>query len=185
MRRTGFLALAALLSSYAPLVFAQAAAAAEQRGSGFSQILLSFALGIASGLSVAWIRGWRPWRKTYEEVREHDVVDFHRRLGAHIEPKPTSGSQQVETQARTILSLRDEYVETLISLQKSLNSDIDKLGPQIRDLEGLSRAPAQQQRVRESIEQTLDVLRRKWPDKEASISASVRKLRTEGGQKEQ
>jgi hypothetical protein len=184
MKHLPMLAAATVLFGQ-PIVALAQVAATQQQGSGLSQIMLSFALGIASGLSVAWIRGWRPSRRTYEEIREHDVVDFHRRLGAHIADTPSPGTTEVEVRARTIVSLRDEYLETLIALQNSLNSDITILSAQLRDLDGLSRAPARQQRIRAAIEQTLEVLRKKWPDKEASISALVRKLRTEAGQKEQ
>jgi len=164
-----------------PSVVLAQAAVAENRGSGLSQILFSFFLGIASGLAVAWIRGWRPGRQTHEQQRTPPVLDFHRRLGAQIERQPSAGTTDVDVHARAIVGLSQRYRKSIDDLRGHLNSDLDKLASQIRDLEGLARAPAQQERVRGQIEQTLAVLRQTWPDKEAAIEVELLKLRVQQG----
>lgn len=175
-------ALALIL--YLPFSSFAQQSAAQDRPFGLNPILVSFLIGIASGVAVLYMSGWRPGRRTLEERGSPVVVEFHEKLGAQIERVSPPGTSEVDIQARAIVNLRDEYRETLSNLQKLLNSEIDRLSAQLRDLEGLKSSPANQQKVRKDIEQTLEVLRRVWPDKAARIEVELRKLRAEQNQRE-
>jgi hypothetical protein len=168
-------------------VTALAQQAATDRQSGLSQILVAFLIGVASSLAVLWMSGWRPGRQTYKQESRPPVLDFHERLGKQIEPVPVSDTDEVEIRARAVDSLAQDYRETLSNLQRLLNSELEKLGAQVRDLEGSLRPPVNQQGVRRyrgDLEKTLAVLRATWPDKQVKIEVELKKLRVQQGDRQ-
>jgi hypothetical protein len=146
----------------------------EEGGTSINSLLLSFAIGIVSGVAVLWIGGWRPGRKTLEQRGEAAPVEFHKRLGAQIE----LASPNIEVQARSIVTLRNEYRGTLSNLQNLLGSEIDTLSLDADALKA-AQTPAARQAALDQMQTTLDVLRRSWPDRAAAIDVEMRKLYAE------
>jgi hypothetical protein len=147
------------------------------RGGGINPVLVAYALGALSVLLVLLLLKFFPKEGAAVETPPlSPPLDFHKRLGAHIERPFASGTSEVDVQARSISTLADEFRDALEKIRGLLNSDIDRLMAQTRDLQGLAGNPEQQESVRASIEQTLLVLRRTWPDKQARIEVELRKL---------
>lgn len=165
----GVIALSVCSSVMAQVAFDRA------RGSGAEIILVAYALGAISVLAgILLVKFGR--REKSDEKSLSPPLDFHRRLGEQIRQEFASGTEEVEIQARSITSLAEEYREALDTIRRFLNSEIDRLMAQTRDLQGLRGSPTQQEQVRASVEQTLIVLRRTWPDKQARIELELRKL---------
>lgn len=145
----------------------------------FDAIALPILISIFAGLVVSLVpreekiyaKGFAAAEGIYQMRLENAVEAYAARLGELI--VPTTGSFEVppKVRARAIVSLRNDLRASLTSLPKLLNSEIDSLAILLAADKGDT----------EKIEETLDVLRLKWPAKSTQIKMETRKLVAELG----
>jgi hypothetical protein len=94
------------------------------------------------------------------------------------------GENKALVNARAIVAARNSLSESLVSISKNLNSEIDRLsteiGAPIARLEVVSADPHHATNHAE-IYQTIEVLYRFWPTKREQIEVEIRKLLAELG----
>ena len=127
-------------------------------------------------------------RAKAKKVMEAAPSKYAAELDALIQNGVTQGRTEAITNARAIVKVRNDLRSSLISISSQLNSEIDILAAQIRELEGNAQVPfIQPQRARrglapeDAVYTTIQVLAKEWPAKKTQIEVEMRKLLTELG----
>jgi predicted HTH domain antitoxin len=134
-------------------------------------IAITILTGVASIVVAAWIGSLFGRKQVKDEYRrKYDVAisGFARRLSKEIvEANSQTNDQDIRTRARAIVAMRNEMKDTLTTISRLLNSEIDVLESLLSD-RGVSAS---------NIKETLAVLDRTWKDEKVTlINNQIRKL---------
>ncbi|MCG7927619.1 MAG: hypothetical protein JAY67_19035 [Candidatus Thiodiazotropha taylori] len=135
--------------------------------------------GYVIGKSTGEDVGVQKERARLEQMFENAPKSYTKHLDEMINEKTNDDPQKILIKARAIVSTRDDLRSTLTSLNALLNSEIDKLAQQIESSESQRRG-GDGWNPRE-LEETIEVLKRKWPSKMDQVDIEVRKLLAELG----
>jgi len=135
--------------------------------------------GYFIGESIGEDEGVQKERARLEQMFENAPKAYTKLLDDRINEKTNNEPRQVLIKARAIVSTRDDLRGTLTSLNSLLNSEIDTLAQQLKSSEAQRRL-GDGWNSRE-LEETIEVLKRKWPSKMNQVDIEVRKLLAELG----
>jgi hypothetical protein len=140
---------------------------------GFLETVLASLVVAAVTGTFGYITGKRSKENEYKQKHAAAIKQFAGELRKMINSADPAADDAITT-ARSIVSVRNSLRETLTTLGKSLNSNIDTLDEMVGDH---TRRDINARAVRER----LTILKNSWPAKEAEIEVAVRKMLAEMG----
>ncbi len=139
--------------------------------------------GIISSLIAGYIIGALHLRTLYRQRDKAALTYFWIELkkiidSVHASHGANPNNQHIlRTAARVIVSVRDSFLSSLSALSHVLNSNIDRLEKEVKELE---EDPKDVERIR-AVAETIDVLQKTWPMKGIEIEIRVRRVLAEIG----
>ena len=124
----------------------------------YTQWLPEFMTGVAASTTAAYLVGAFHMRRVYRRRYEAAVTRFTNEMEKVINLAYESSSSEglsprvIQTEGRTIVSVRNSFKDTLSSMQEVLNSNIDRLAEELKTLKQNPCDIKAQQAVRDTIE---------------------------------
>lgn len=145
-----------------------------------------FAIGVTSSLIAGYIIGALHLRRTYRHRYKAAIQSFTKEMGKVIDSaysictEEQASARLVKSEGRSIVSVRNNFGNTLSALKEVLNSEIDRLEREIEELE----RNLDDNKRREDVKETISVLKKTWKTKSIQTEIALRRLLAEIGLRE-
>jgi hypothetical protein len=171
------------ISSNAQSLLPQDASNSTFFNTAFWQTVLSGLVVFVITAPVTWFLSKRFFKKTISAAPKQ----YARELDLLIEQAHKEGVSKAVVNARAIVAARNSLKESLTTISRSLNSEIDRLANEMSETRSDNRdrfeieIPIDSTNSSEEIYNTIEVLHRIWPAKKSQIEVQVRQILAELG----